>query len=201
VADDLRALNIYATATLKYDGYNALPVPLNIEKDGTIITTFGKKNLGGNIEPPSGTKSINEILSLLSDGRGKGETLRPPEKKVDVAERVRGLAEVSVTKKKNLRLVGEKVAYNFLGFFEGEALKMNPRDAVELGITVNDYASVTSKHGSVDLPVKLTEDVGKGIVAVPAETPSVKGLFEYLIDSGDNTINFIPTEVKICRKE
>ncbi len=201
MADDLRALNIYATATLKYDGYNALPVPLNLEKDGTIITTFGKKNLGGNIEPPSGTKSINEILSLLSDGRGKGEALRPPEKKVDVAERVRRLAEVSVTKKKNLRLVGEKVAYNFLGFFEGEALKMNPRDAAELGITVNDYASVTSKHGSVDLPVKLTEDVGKGIVAVPAETPSVKGLFEYLIDSGDNTINFIPTEVKICRKE
>jgi hypothetical protein len=51
------------------------------------------------------------------------------------------------------------------------------------------------------LPVKLTEDVGKGIVAVPAETPGVKGLFEYQIDSGDNTINFIPTEVKICRKE
>ncbi len=201
VAGDLRTLNIYATSTLKYDGHNMIPVPLNLEKDGSIITTFGKKSLSGNIEPPSGAKSINEILRLLSDKAVRGEKLRPPAAKLDVAERLSRLVEMCGAKKKNYRLVGEKVAYNFLGLFEGETLKMHPRDAADLGITANDYASVTSKHGAVNLPVKLTKDVGVGVVAVQAETPSVKGLFEYQIDSGDNTINFVPTEVKICRKE
>jgi hypothetical protein len=201
VIGDLRALNIYATSTLKYDGYNMIPVPLNLEKEGSIATTFGKKSLSGSIEPPSGTKSIRDILGLLSGAAGKGDALKLPERKLDVAERMRRLAEVSTTKKKSFRLIGEKVAYNFLGLLEGETLKIHPQDAAGLGITANDLATVTSKHGSVDLPVKLTEDVNAGIVAVQAETPSVKGLFEYQIDSGDNTINFIPTEVKICRKE
>jgi hypothetical protein len=201
MATELRTLNIFSTSTLKYNGHTVLPVPLNLEKKGTVVTTFGKKNLSGGIEPPSGTRSIDEIMGMLAKGYGKGEALRPPEKKIDVKEKARKLTEKVISKKKSLRLVGEKIAYNFLGLLEVETLRMNPRDGAELGVAANDLATVTSKFGSVDLPVKLTEDVGKGIVAVPAETPSVKGLFEYRIDSGDNTINFIPTEVTVCRKE
>ena len=46
--------------------------------------------------------------------------------------------------------------------------------------------------------VKLTKDIDRGIVAVSVETPEVRGLFDFEINSG--IINFIPTEVELCRK-
>lgn len=198
---DLKAVNIYATSPLKYNDHNVLPVPLTLEKEGSIITTFGKKKLSGNIEPSSGAKSIDEILNMLSAEHGTGKAPVVSEPKIDVKNRAQRLAERAIPKKKGMRLIGEKIAYSFLGFFEPEALKINPIDAVELGITANDIASVTTKHGSADLMVKLTRDVGRGIVAVAAETPAVKGLFTYEFDPDTNNVNFIPTEVKICRKE
>ncbi|MGB7055790.1 MAG: molybdopterin dinucleotide binding domain-containing protein [bacterium] len=199
--DNLRGVNIYATSPLKYNDHNVLPVPLTLEKEGSVITTFGKKKLSGNIEPPSGAKSIDDILNMLSDGQSTGKAPVAFEPKIDVQNRAQRLADRAIPKKKGMRLIGEKIAFSFLGFFEPEALKINPIDAVELGITANDMASVTSKHGSADLMVKLSEDVGKGIVAVAAETPVVKGLFAYEFDADTNNVNFIPTEVKICRKE
>jgi anaerobic selenocysteine-containing dehydrogenase len=71
-------------------------------------------------------------------------------------------------------------------------------DAHELGISENDVVSVKSKHTAIDIVVKLTTDVPRGIVAVPTETPGIKGLFDFEIDS--DIVNFIPTEVEICRK-
>ena len=201
LASDLKNLDIYATSTLKHKGYTMLPVPLTIEKEGTVVTSFGKKKLTGGIEPPSGTKSIEDILGLLSNGFGKGRQLRAPERKLDIKERAQRISESSMAKKRSLRLIGEKIAFNFLGFFESESLKMNPADAMELGIAANDIVSVSSKHGTEHLPVKITEDVSQGIVAVPAESPGVRGLFEYEIDTELGSVNFIPTEVKICRKE
>ncbi|MCK4673608.1 hypothetical protein KAT67_06455, partial [candidate division WOR-3 bacterium] len=111
--------------------------------------------------------------------------------------RVKKLVErcAAPKKKKTLKLIGEKIAYNFLGFFEKEILKLNPYDAKALGIKQNDIISIKSRHGKVDIAVKLTEDVEKGIVAVPAETPEVKSLFDFEIDN--NIVNFIPTEVEI----
>ena len=201
MVDKMKGSNIFATSTLKHGGYTMLPVPLGLEKEGTLVTTFGKKKLPGGIEPPSGAKSIEALLSTLSSGYGKGKVPQPAGRKLDINTRAQRVAQLTETKKKSYKLVGEKVAYNFLGFLEGEALKINPLDAAELGIGVHDVASITSKQGSTDLPVKITEDVGQGVVAVAAETPSVRGLFEFEIDNELSAINFIPTEVKICRKE
>ncbi len=201
LVDKLKGANVYATSTLKHKGQTLLPVPLNLEKEGTVVTTFGKRKLTGNIDPPSGAKSIEAILAMLSSELSKGKVPNSVEKKIDVKERAYRIAEMTATKKKSFKLVGEKVAYNFLGFLEGEALKIHPLDAAELGIGAHDTASITSKQSSADLPVKITEDVGQGVVAVAAETPGVRGLFEYEIDTELHAINFIPTEVKICRKE
>jgi formylmethanofuran dehydrogenase subunit D len=201
LSTDLKAANIYATSPIKYSDHNVLPVPLTLEKEGSVITTFGKRKLSANIEPPSGAMSINSILEMLSDEKGVAKPIAAPETKVNVLKRAQGLAERVLSRKKGMRLIGEKISYNFLGFYEPEALKINPGDAAEFGIRANDTATVTTKHGSVDLMVKLTDDVGKGIVAVAAETPAVKGLFAYEVDPDTKSFNFIPTEVKICRKE
>ena len=201
LTQDLKTLSVYATSPLKFKDHSVLPVPLNLEKNGSFITTFGKKKLAGDIEPPSGAKSIEGILDMLAQeyGEVKAPALKQP--KVDVAGRARKLADIAVTGKKNLRLIGEKIAFNFMGFFDSEMLKINPADAAELGIMPNDTAEISSGKGSCCLSVKVTEDVGKGIVAVAAETPAVKGLFEYEVDDDTKDVHFIPTEVKVCRKE
>jgi len=198
---DMRAVSIYATSPLKFNDHNVLPVPLNLEKEGTIITTFGKKKLTGNIEPPSGAKSIGSILDMLTQEYGEAKVPALTQPKVDVAGRARKLADIAVSRKKSLRLIGEKIAFNFMGFFDSEMLKMNPADASELGIMPNDTATIASVKGSCDLAVKITEDVGNGIVAVAAETPAIRGLFDYEMDADTKSVNFIPTEVKVCRKE
>ncbi|UCG30137.1 MAG: hypothetical protein JSV53_11670 [candidate division WOR-3 bacterium] len=200
LAGSLKGLNIYATSTLKHTDHTLLPVPLSLEKEGTVVTTFGKRKLTGNIEPPSGAKSVEAILSMLSSGSSTGKMPHAVEKKIDVKERARRIAEITETKKKSFKLVGEKVAYNFLGFLEGEILKINPYDATELGIGADDIVTIKSKYDAADLPVRITEDVDQGLLAAPAETPAVRGLFEYEIDSELQAVNFIPTEVKICRK-
>ena len=201
LASNLKPAHIYATSPIKYSDHNVLPVPLTIEKEGSVITTFGKKKLTAGVELPSGAKDIYSILEMLSDEQGVAKPIAAPEAKIDATKRAQGLAERVVSKKKGMRLIGEKISYNFLGFFEPETLKINPADAAEIGMTANDTATLTTKHGSADLMVKLTEDVGEGIVAVPAETPAVKGLFAYEVDPDTKNLNFIPTEVKICRKE
>jgi len=197
----LKALNIYATSPIKRNGYTTLPVALNLEKQGSIITTFGKKTLSGAIKPASGAKIISEILTLMKKISGKGQSLQAPDVKIDTRERIGRLAEKISTqrKKKTFTLLGEKIAYNFLGFFEKEAVKMNPLDAAKLGIKPQDTVSMKSKHGLVNLGAKLTTDVGEGVVTVPAETPDTKGLFDFEID--EDVINFIPTEVELWRKE
>ncbi|MCK4251826.1 hypothetical protein KAX97_10280 [candidate division WOR-3 bacterium] len=202
VAKNLKALNIYSTSTIKYNGYTTIPAALNLEKEGTILTNFGKKKLDGNIKPPSGAKTISEILALFQEMSGKGKRLDMPELKINIKERAKKLVEKCTTpktkKKKIFKLIGEKIAYNFLGFFEKEILKLNLHDAKELGIKQNDIISIKSKHGSIELAAKLTKDVEKGIVSIPAETPEVKSLFDFDIDN--NIINFIPTEVEIWRR-
>ncbi len=197
----LKALNIYATSPIKFNGYTTLPVALNLEKQGSIITTFGKKTLNGAIKPASGAKTVNEILALIKQISGKGQSLRTPDTKINIQERIGRLAEKISTqrKKKTFTVLGEKIAYNFLGFFARETVKINPLDAAKLGIKAHDTVSIKSKYGSASLGAKLTTDVGEGVVAITAETPGTKGLFDFEID-GD-IVNFVPTEVELWRKE
>jgi anaerobic selenocysteine-containing dehydrogenase len=197
----LRALSIYSTSTLKYNGYTVLPAALNLEKVGSISTIFGKKTLAGTVEPASGARTVSELIALIKEIKGNDKPVHAPEINIDLKARVEKLLNSITTprKKKALKLIGEKIAYNFLSFFEKERIKINPQDAQDLGIKENDMVSIKSKHGEVELAAKISPDVDSGVAAVPTETPGVKGLFEYEIDN-NNVVNFIPTEVTIWRK-
>jgi hypothetical protein len=199
----LKNVSIYATSTLKYDGCTVLPAALNLEKSGTIMTTFGAKTLPGEIAPASGSKTVHGILSLLSASDVKSKIAPASVYNIDIDSRASKIAAAAsgVVKKDHFKLIGEKIAYYFLTFFEKEILKMNPADAAELGLRQGDYAAVESKSGSCNLPVHLTRDVDPGIVAVPVESPEIRGLFDFVMDDQNQTVNFVPTEVKICRKE
>ena len=47
------------------------------------------------------------------------------------------------------------------------AARMHPKDAAPLGLADGDLIRLTSKSGSIELPVLLTDDLRAGVVAVP----------------------------------
>jgi len=200
VAKVLKGVSIYATSPIKYKYHTVLPVALNLEKQGTILTNRGQQALSGTISPASGARMIGEILGLLKSTKPDKTALTVPKSRIDVTERAKNiLAKTKAPKKKKtLKLIGEKIAYDFLGLFGDGKIKINPLDAEALGLKPTDIAVLNSKHGKAEFLIKLTAEVDPGIAAIAAETPEAKGLFDY--DLTDNIVNFIPTEVEIWRK-
>ncbi len=49
----------------------------------------------------------------------------------------------------------------------GCVLLIHPEDAKERGIEAGERARVSSRVGSVEVPVGLSEDVGRGVVSLP----------------------------------
>jgi anaerobic selenocysteine-containing dehydrogenase len=47
------------------------------------------------------------------------------------------------------------------------AARMHPLDAEELGVANTETVRLVSRHGAIELPVLITEDVHRGVVAVP----------------------------------
>lgn len=198
IAKDLKGVGIISTSPMKFNDFTILPVALNLEKAGTIITTFGKKSLSGEIKPASGAKKIDEILKLIGGDSQMGEVLQEPQLKIDVKEQAQRLLEGCSKKKKKFILIGEKIAFNFMGFFEKEMIKLNSTDAKQLGVKKGDTVFVESKNRKIEFVAKLTMDVDSGFATVPVETSETKGIFDYEIDN--SIINFVPTEVEIWRK-
>ncbi len=195
----LKGVNICGTSFLKQNGYTTLPVALNLEKQGSLLTTFGRKKIQG-ITPASGARTVTEILDLIAEGTKQTEPFVAPSIEVDVRMHAQALAQrAQASKKKTYKLLGEKIAYNFLGLLESPMLKVHPADARELGLRQNDDVVIKSKHGQVVLKTKLTADTVPGVVVVPAETPDVKGIFDFEVT--DTVVCFIPTEVQLWRKE
>ncbi len=196
---DFSGVKVYATSTLLFKDFIQFPAALNMEKSGTILTISGRKIIGGEIKPASGTKDIRGLLNILDTGIEDAK-IEHKESKINIKDGAKRIADYSVEKKEGyLRLFGEKTAYYYLGLLDEPILKINSLDAGELGIKQNDFVNVESKCGRVKLKVKITNEVPKGVVSTQPETPDVRGLFEYEIV--DDIVNFIPTEVRIWQEE
>ncbi len=198
---ELKYKEIYATSPLKQNDFYTIPFALNLEKNGMIMTNFGKKKLNSGIRPASGARNVEEILEMLEIKKNGKADIKRSEVKIDRNTRIAALSEkVKATlKKKSKLLVGEKIAFNFMGIFEAEIAKVNPDDAHENGLHDHDIITIESKCGKSELEVKITHSLPVGIVSVPTETAATRGLFDYEIVDG--SIYFIPTEVQLWRKE
>lgn len=200
----LKSVNIFASTPLKFDGVTALPSALVLEKNGTLMTTFGKKTFTASIPPASGARTVQEILAMAKDTPSKSGASGAVRYEVDSKTQLQELekkatAPLKKTKKgMSGRLIGEKIAFNFLGFFEEAQVKLNPRDAAHAGIRQNDEVMVETNHGKINLRARLTPVVDRGIMAVPVEIPDIRGLFAF--DVTNNIVNFGPTEVVVWRK-
>ncbi|MEO0123348.1 MAG: molybdopterin dinucleotide binding domain-containing protein [candidate division WOR-3 bacterium] len=197
LVNELSQVEIYATSTLRFKDFVQFPVPLNMEKAGTILTISGSKGIGGEIKPANGAKNINELLNIFGV---EDSTIEKKDLKVDIKSGAKRIADYSSKKTEGyFRLFGEKVAYYYLGLFDKPILKINPVDAGELGIKQNDIVNVESKISKTKIQVKITNEVPKGVLYTQPEIPEVRGLFEYEIV--DDFVNFIPTEVRIWQEE
>lgn len=195
---ELKTANVYATSPYAVDGFASLPVALNLEKTGTIRTTFGTRTLTGALQPASGAHTVGDILAGMGGTGNTGKPLSAPPVKIDPGERAGSIVEQISSRKKKFVLVGEKLAYAFLDVYGGDAVKVHPADAEALGVQQHGSVFVKSRQGKVECAVLISGEVDKGMVVVSAETPRIKGLFDFIIK--DNIINFIPTEVEVWRK-
>jgi hypothetical protein len=194
---EFAGIKVCATSSLLFKDFVQLPVPLNMEKSGTVMTMLGKRSISGAIKPASGTKQIKELLNISDvEDCSIDET---KETKVDIKDGAKKIADYAVEREGYFRLFGEKIAYYYLGLLDKPVLKMNPLDANELGIRQNDIVNVESKISRTKIPVKITNEVPRGAVYTQIEIPNVRGLFEYEIVN--DIVNFIPTEVKIWQEE
>jgi len=198
LSKELKAANVYGTSPYLMNGYTSLPAALNLEKQGSVMTTFGTRTLTGGLPPASGAYTVGDVLKGIGGDVGIGKPMNTPAVKINFKERAEHILERNRSRKKQFVLVGEKLAYAFLNVYGEETVKIHPVDARELGAKQHDTVLVKSKQGTTAFTAQVTGDVERGMVVVSAETPQAKGLFDFIIDN--NIINFIPTEVEVWRK-
>lgn len=67
-------------------------------------------------------------------------------------------------------------------------LLMHPQDAAELGVTEGDMVRLASAHGSLETPVTLTEEVIRGVVALP-HSWGHRGGWQHAVAAGGSRYN------------
>ncbi len=193
-------IKIYSTSTLRFNNYVQLPAALNMEKSGTILTTFGKKTLDGSVSAVSGAKNIIQLFDLLGVETGSSTSESADAKRIDIKDGLKKMTEkIKQNRDGKFMLFGEKVSYYYLGLLEKPILKINPLDAQKYGIKSGETVYVESKNNKVKMPVKITSDIPQGTLFSQAETPEVCGLFDYEIF--DDYLYFNPTGVRIWQEE
>ena len=181
------------------DGFLAIPTAAQLEKAGTVMTSFGMRHIEPAMAMASGSRTIAEIIALLKApaAANPGSVSVPS---IDIGSRVARLREpVRSRRKMTFTLIGEKAAFDFMALWREERLRINPVDARKLSILPDDRLTVTSAAGEAEFPVELSPQMPIGVVSLPVETPRTRGLFEHEIDEG--FVHFIPTGVALCRKE
>lgn len=205
---------VVATSTMKHEARDLpmieLPVPSNLEKDGEISTSFGKQRISQVAKPVSGAKYINEIIqSLGSQPVSKPETSEVSTNKRTVSleefadHNNRFLKRIRSQKKtsKTARLLAEKVAFDFMGLLNAPCLKIDPDYAKTLGIEGNGVVVVQSGSKSIAVSCKITNQVLHQDIAISAETPAIRSIFDFEFDLKNNICGLMPTQVKVWKKE
>ncbi len=197
---DFSNIKIYSTSALRFNNYVQLPAALNMEKEGTILTTFGKKTLAGSVSAVSGAKNIIQLFDLLGVETGGSISEPVNAKRIDIKDGLKRMTEkITQNRDGEFVLFGEKVSYYYLGLLEKPVLKINPLDAQKYGIKSGETVYVESKNNKVKMPVKITSDIPQGTLFTQAETPEICGLFDYEIF--DDYLYFNPTGVRVWQEE
>lgn len=189
-----------------------LPLPTNLERQGTIRSSWGELSLTG-VEPVSGARPLGVVLSDLSRRLGvKLEPLPPFEPTPPVTDDLvlewiqsvmAGLKERQGPKRKRrypFLLVGEQPAFGFFGLFgEDKGLKLNPADMERLGLEEGDEVGVRSAQGELSLQARVSFEVPPGVAVLNTSLPENRGVFQILIDPRTQDPIIAPVPVRLWK--
>jgi hypothetical protein len=190
-----------------------LPVPMNLEKSGTVNTVWGAARLNAGAAPVSGSRTVPEIIDGLLSVPVSGEAmpssparLRVPSKLVTDQGRALLQARDGGSGSPNypFMLLAERPAYGFRGVFENPApvLLMARDDAEELGFTDTDRIRVeTAAGGKVELGLALTDRLKPGTVLVNDNPANARALFPAGIDRLTGAVAIPPVRARLWRSE
>jgi anaerobic selenocysteine-containing dehydrogenase len=205
-----------------------LPVPLDLEKEGTVRTLWGNATLSATADPASGSKTIAEIVSGLIGQVPMREELpiTPPAPAIPtklITDRARQILKAGAAPAEGedypFVLLAEKPAYGFRGIFRAEATRREAtrreatrRDAGFVAMSPEDLrARELPDHGLVRLETmsgkkavlrtRRSEQVARGTLLVDVNDRVAWTLFDLEIDKGNGMAIIPPTRVKLWRNE
>lgn len=192
-----------------------LPVPLDIEKSGTVRTLWGEMKLVPAARPVSGSRTIEQLISgLIGSPPARVELPLPPtseSKGRELAEQVRQLfpnENDSADDEYRFQLLAERPAYGFVVEHaprnlspEAPTVSIHPADARSLGIRAQDNVRLATPLGSQRFAAHLSETVRPGTLLVDYNRIVTRNLFPFRIDNSSGMVIVSPTRAKIWRDE
>jgi len=144
---------------------------------GLRVGTRGKLGLSTLRAHPHGLVLAEEhrtgVLRRVVKRRGRKVRLDPPE----IAEELARLRVEAVDHEHPLRLIGLRELrshnswmHNAPTLMKGKrrhGMRIHPKDAADLGIDDGQCCEVASRHGSIEVPARVTDEIVQGTVAIP----------------------------------
>jgi hypothetical protein len=203
-----------------------LPVPMNLEKSGTVSTIWGTASLNPVQPAASGTKTIPEIIAGIAGMPVSGEPvpdnlprLRVPTKAVTdqgramlrnadcelrTAEFRNPQSEIRNDDEYPFTILAEKPAYDFRGVFcPGlRPLLVAPADAAELGIEDDTSVRIETESGKkASLPARISDRVSSKTLLVNGNCADARALWGMTIDKATGMVTIPPVRGKLWRSE
>jgi anaerobic selenocysteine-containing dehydrogenase len=216
LADRLSKLDLLVTtATARPPRQTAgwvLPVPMNLEKTGSVDTAWGLVRLNPVLAPASGVRVVQEIIEGLLDGRVAGEAV--PESPAWVKVATKSVTDQGrAMLKKPARapdpeypfvLLAERPAYDFRGVFAAAAnpLLMTRNDARQLNVEDGDQVKLETQVGAkLALSVAVSDRVQNGVLLVNGSLADTRALFPCEVDKLAGIVTIPPVRVKVWPSE
>ncbi|MEO0108540.1 MAG: hypothetical protein ABIK62_05140 [candidate division WOR-3 bacterium] len=210
---------VVSTATLRPRAAKfgwVLPVPLALEKEGSVTTLWGTARIAKCAEPPSGAHGIAEIIRLLagelpaSDAQSNvGDATAPIQTRVSaksICEQGQVLLKSSPAKLEScpFTILAERPAYSFLGLFPSEKgwAGLNPGDARGLRVGERSRVTLETQSGNrAEFRVRLDVRVAPGTVVVDSNELDARGLFDVTIDKASGVTRIPPVQGRLWPSE
>jgi anaerobic selenocysteine-containing dehydrogenase len=223
ISEPLKKLDLLvAMATMKPEHSTpgwVLPVPMNLEKAGTVDTVWGTERLQPAVSPASGVRAVPEIVDGLLDERVEPDdvpelpdVLRIATKTVtDLGRamlksgvRSQGAGVPEPQDSHPFLLQAEQPAYDFRGIFSQVAhpVLMARADAQRLGVVNGDRVMLGTRAGTkLELAVACSDRAADGTLLVNAARPEVWALFVSEVDKLAGIVTIPPVRARVWRSE
>jgi len=190
-----------------------LPVPMNLEKAGSVDTLWGPAKLEPTAVAASGTRElariVEEILQADVQAAPVEETVWPAMPTRTVLDKGRAMlsgksGQPLISPDYMFTLLAEKPAYGFLEVFgsSGKQIAVAPTDARALNLSERAVVKLETSSGrQATFELHVTSHVQQGTLLVDANAPAVRALFDVSIDSSSGMVTIPPAQAKLWRKE